>query len=103
MHNVFASNNAHSACAQPGSCIFIYLHADGNPLGLMHEYTVHSSASLGTRYISVSTTRVANVQVTKVHAVNKSNTQIWSYELHKFVINWPCLISQIASTGKFLR
>ena len=56
MHNVFASNNAHSACAQPGSCIFIDLHADGNPLGLMHEYTVHSSASLGTRYISVSTT-----------------------------------------------
>ena len=49
-YTVPGSNNTCSMFAQPGSRIFIDLHANGNPSCLMDECTVHSSVSLGTRF-----------------------------------------------------
>ena len=47
------------------SRFFVDLHANGNPLRVTHERTVHEEASLGKRYTPAST---SNTQVTRVHA-----------------------------------
>ena len=52
---------------------FVDLHANGNPLRVTHERTVHEDASLGKRYTPAST---SNTQVTRVHASKKGDTQV---------------------------
>ena len=47
-HTVPASKNTHSACAQPGTYVFIDLHPNRNPLHIIHDCTVHAHTSLGT-------------------------------------------------------
>ena len=67
-----ASKNTRSSCAQPGPRVFVDLHANGNPLRVTRERTVHEDASLGKRYIPTST---SNMQVTRVDASKKGDTQ----------------------------
>ena len=67
------SKNKRSACKQPGTWVFVDLHANGNPFCVIHEHTVHEGGSLGTRYTPAST---SNTQVTKVHAGKKGDTQV---------------------------
>ena len=52
---------------------FVDLHANGNPLRVTHERTVHEDASLGKQYTPAST---SNTQVTRVHASKKGDTQV---------------------------
>ena len=54
---------------------FIDLHANRNYLRVIHECTVHAQANLGTRYTPTNTSKT---QVTRVHAGEKSNTQVYS-------------------------
>ena len=62
-------------CTQPGTHVFCRLHANKNPSRVIHEYTVHEDASLGTRYTLAS---MSNTQVTRVHAGKKDDTQVRS-------------------------
>ena len=68
-----ASKNTRSACVQPGTCLFIDLHANGNRLYVIHKCTVHACASLGTRYMPTST---SNTQVSRVDTGKKSNKEV---------------------------
>ena len=68
-----ASKNTRSACAQPGLRVFVDLHANGNPLLVTRERTVHEDASLGKRYTPAST---SNTRVTRVHTSKKGVTQV---------------------------
>ena len=52
---------------------FVDLQANGNPLRVTREHTVHEDASLGKRYTTAST---SNTQVTRVHAYKKGDTQV---------------------------
>ena len=67
------SKNTRSACAQPGPRVFADLHANGNPLHVTRERTVHEDASLGKRYTPAS---MSNMQVTRVHVSKKGDTQV---------------------------
>ena len=68
-----ASKNTCFVCTQPGTHVFVDLHANENPSRAVHERTVHTRASLGTRYMPAS---MSNTQVTRVRAGKKSYTQV---------------------------
>ena len=56
---------------------FVDLHANGNPLHVTRERTVHKDASLGKRYTPASTSNTSsNTQVTRVHASKKGDMQV---------------------------
>ena len=67
-----ASKNMHSMCAQPGKSIFVDLNTNGNPLHGIYEYTIHEGTSLGKPY---TLTSMSNMQITRVHAGKKGDTQ----------------------------
>ena len=52
---------------------FVDLHANGNPLRVTCERTVHEDESLGKRYTPTSTSKT---WVTRVHASKKGDTQV---------------------------
>ena len=69
------NKNTRSACAQPGTRIFVDLHTNGNPSCVIHKRTVHEGATLGTRYTPTS---MSTTQVTRVHPGKKGDMQVRS-------------------------
>ena len=71
------SKNTHFACVQPGTHVFIDLHADVNPSHVTHGRIVHIRANLGTQYVPAST---SNTRVTKVHAGKKLHASVFTFQ-----------------------